>query len=80
MELRTVGKQDRVADFELPTDGYTMLNASLVLRPFETEPDLKVFVDANNLTNVEAREHASFLKDVAPLPGRSFRMGVGYRF
>ncbi|WP_296599902.1 TonB-dependent receptor [Phenylobacterium sp.] len=80
LEVRTVGKQDRVADFELPTDGYTMLNASLVLRPFEAEPDLKVFVDANNLTNVEAREHASFLKDVAPLPGRSFRMGVGYRF
>ena len=80
VEVRTVGKQNRVADFELPTDGYTMLNASLVVRPFQTEPALKVFVDARNLTNVEAREHASFLKDVAPLPGRTFRMGVGYRF
>jgi len=80
LEVHTVGKQDRVADFELPTGGYTMLNASLVLRPFENEPDLKVFLDGRNLTNVEAREHASFLKDVAPLPGRSFRLGVGYRF
>lgn len=80
VEVHTVGKQDRVADFELPTDGYTLLNASLVLRPFPDQPDLKVFLDGRNLTNVEAREHASFLKDVAPLPGRSFRMGVGYRF
>lgn len=80
VELHRVGKQDRLADFELPTDGYTMLDASLVVRPFEANPDFKVFVDAHNLTNVEAREHASFLKDVAPLPGRSFRMGVGYRF
>ena len=44
------------------------------------EKDLKLFVDAHNLGNVEAREHASFLKDIAPLPGRSFRLGVGYRF
>jgi len=80
MEVRRVGHQDRVANFELPTDGYTMLNASLVVRPFQQKPDFKVFLDANNLTNVEAREHASFLKDVAPLPGRSLRMGVGYRF
>lgn len=79
-EVHTVGKQDRIADFELPTDGYTMLNASLVLRPIGSKPDLKVFLDAHNLTNVEAREHASFLKDIAPLPGRSFRLGVGYRF
>ncbi|MFN3582467.1 TonB-dependent receptor [Phenylobacterium sp.] len=80
LEVRRVGEQDRVAGFELPTDGYTMLNASLVVRPIRGQPDLKVFVDGQNLTNVEAREHASFLKDVAPLPGRNVRVGVGYRF
>jgi len=80
LEVRTVAKQDRVAAFELPTGSYTLLNASLVLRPFENRQDLKVFIDGHNLTNEEAREHASFLKDVAPLPGRTFRMGVGYRF
>jgi iron complex outermembrane receptor protein len=75
-----VAEQDRIAGFELPTDGYTLLNASLVVHPFTAQPDLKVFLDGRNLTNVEAREHASFLKDVAPLPGRSLRLGVGYRF
>mgnify|MGYP001131970815 CR=1 FL=1 len=41
---------------------------------------LKVFFEARNLNDAEAREHASFLKDYAPLPGRSFRVGAGYRF
>ena len=80
VEVHHVGKQDRVATFELPTSGYTMLNASLVVRPFKDKDGLKVFIDGHNLTNTEAREHASFLKDIAPLPGRSFRLGVGYTF
>lgn len=80
LELRQVGEQDRVAEFELPTDGYRMLNASLVLRPLRDNDGFKVFAEARNINDAEAREHASFLKDLAPLPGRSFRLGVGYRF
>lgn len=79
LELREVGDQDRVAAFELPTDGYRTLNASLVFRPFD-DRNLKVFVDARNINDAEIREHASFLKDIAPLPGRNFRIGAGYRF
>ncbi|MDP2212681.1 TonB-dependent receptor [Phenylobacterium sp.] len=77
LELRQVGEQTRVAEGELPTDGYRMLNASLVVRPTD---GFKVFVEGRNLNDAEAREHVSFLKDLAPLPGRSFRMGVGYTF
>ena len=80
LEVRRLGDQRRTAAFELPTDGYTLLNATLVLRPLKANPGLKIFLDGHNLTNREAREHVSFLKDVAPLPGRSFRLGVGYRF
>lgn len=79
LEVRRVGGQDRVAEFELPTDGYTMLNASLAFRPLK-DRDFRVFVEGRNLTDVEAREHASFLKDIAPLPGRNVRVGMGYRF
>lgn len=79
LELRQVGEQRRVAAFELPTDGYRMLNALLVFRPLPAD-GFKVFVEARNLNDAEAREHASFLKDLAPLPGRSFRIGAGYRF
>lgn len=79
LELRQVGEQDRVADFELPTDSYRMLNASLSATPFD-DKNLKLFAEARNINDAEAREHASFLKDLAPLPGRSFRIGAGYKF
>lgn len=77
LEARRVGAQDRLAEFELPTEAYTMLNASVVYRPAE---GVKLFLDGRNLNDTEAREHASFLKDLAPLPGRSLRVGVGYSF
>jgi iron complex outermembrane receptor protein len=79
LELRRVAGQDRVTAFELPTDDYIMLNASITVRPLK-DRNFKLFVDGRNLTDVEAREHASFLKDIAPLPGRNVRVGVGYRF
>lgn len=77
LELRQVGEQTRVAEGELPTDSYRMINASVVVRPTD---GFKVFLEGRNLNDTEAREHASFLKDLAPLPGRSFRLGVGYTF
>ena len=36
----------------------------------------KLFLDGTNLLDEEARAHTSFLKDVAPLPGRGFAFGV----
>ena len=79
LELRHVADQNRVAEHELPTDSYEMLNASLVFRPLKNQ-DFKILIDGRNLTDSQAREHASFLKDLAPLPGRSLRIGVGYSF
>ena len=79
LELRQVGGQKRTAQYELPTDDYRMLNVSVSATPF-ADRNLKVFFEGRNLNDAEAREHASFLKDYAPLPGRSFRIGAGYRF
>jgi iron complex outermembrane receptor protein len=76
---RRVGEQDRVADFELATDGYTMVNLSGSIRPF-ADRNVVVFAEAHNLTDAEAREHASFQKDIAPLPGRNLRIGMTYQF
>ncbi len=78
-ELRHVGEQDHLAQFELPTDAFNMVNASIEFRP-NPEKGLSLFVVADNLTNEEGREHTSFLKDFLPLPGRSFRFGTTYRF
>ena len=79
LEVRHVGEQDRLADHEPGTDGYTMVNLSGSWRPF-ADKAVAVFAEGHNLTDVEAREHVSFLKDVAPLPGRNFRAGISYRF
>ena len=79
LEVRRVGEQDQLAAYELGTDGYTMVNLSGVWRPF-ADKAVTLFAEGHNLTGVEAREHVSFLKDVAPLPGRNLRVGVSYRF
>lgn len=78
-EVRHVAEQDRVADGELPTDAYTMVNLKAAFRPL-ADRNVTVFAEARNLTDEEAREHVSFLKDIAPLPGRNIRVGVAYRF
>ncbi len=79
LEVRYVAEQTRVAVGELPTDGYTMVNLYGALKPFR-DPNLRLFAEVRNATNELAREHVSFLKDIAPLPGRSFRAGVAFRF
>jgi iron complex outermembrane receptor protein len=79
IEVDYAAKQTRLAAFERPTADYAMINARLTLRPFgETAPTLRVVAD--NLNNVEARQHASFLKDLAPLPGRNFKVSIDGRF
>ncbi|MGV9010546.1 TonB-dependent receptor [Brevundimonas sp.] len=79
MEIRHVGEQDEVAEFELPTDSYTLVNLSGAWRPF-ADKNVTLFAEGRNLTDEEAREHVSFLKDIAPQPGRNLRVGVNYRF
>lgn len=77
-QLRHVAEQDRVAAFELPTDAYT--TADLYLGWSPREDGLILFAEARNLTDEEVREHTSFLKDLAPSPGRNLRVGAAYRF
>lgn len=79
LQVRRVGEQDRTTDFELPTDAFTMVDLTAAIRPFR-DKDVTVFAEIANLTDAEGREHASFLKDIAPLPGRNLRAGITYRF
>lgn len=73
-EVERVTGQDRVAAFETATPGYTMVNAQVAFRPWGKERPLSFVVSANNLFDVTARRHASFLKDYAPLAGRDIRI------
>lgn len=78
-EVRRVASQNRVSTFELPTDGYTQVNAMVTFKPIVDSP-LRLFIDGRNLTNETIREHTSFLKDFTPAPGRSVRAGFAWRF
>lgn len=68
-------KQDRTAANELISDGYTNLSA-IVTYKLPTKLNLELFAKANNLLDQEIRDHASFLKDVAPQAGRSLLLGL----
>ncbi len=72
--------QDRNADFELPTDGYFLLNAAVTYEVALGPIDTTFFVKGVNLTDEEARLSTSFLKDIAPLPGRGVVVGLSTTF
>lgn len=80
LEVERVTAQDRLADFETPTKGYTMVNASLSLQPFAAHKQTSITLSANNIFDVDARRHASFLKDHAPLAGRDVRVTARFSF
>ncbi|MCC6955003.1 MAG: TonB-dependent receptor, partial [Deltaproteobacteria bacterium] len=81
LEAVFVEPQDDVAAFELPTDAYQLLNASVgYTLGVETQQTITIYAQGYNLTDEEARVHTSFLKDIAPLSGRSFIVGVRATF
>lgn len=68
-------KQDRTAENELISDSYTNLSA-IVTYKLPTKLNLELFAKANNLLDQEIRDHASFLKDIAPQAERSLLLGL----
>lgn len=80
LETEWVDGQSRVAPFETATPGYTLVNASLALRPWGKDRPMSLILSANNIFDVVARRHASFLKDYAPLAGRDLRATLRFGF
>jgi len=76
VEAEYADRQNKVSAFETATEDYTLVNASLTARPFDGHPHVTVTLVASNLFDVDARRHASFLKDFAPLPGRDLRLSL----
>jgi iron complex outermembrane receptor protein len=75
IDVVRTAEQDRTADFENATDGYTLVDARLAWRP-GTGGDWELFVEGRNLTDEAARVHTSLIKDRAPLPGRNVLAGI----
>ena len=80
VEVEWVDGQNRVADFETKTVGFTLVNASLAWRPWGKDRETTVMLSANNIFDVEARRHASFTKDFVPLAGRDIRLSARLGF
>ena len=73
-------KQDKLASNELPTDSFVLAEADASYRlPLGTS-SVFVFLKGTNLLDEDARQHASPLKDIAPLPGRSWHIGARAEF
>lgn len=80
LEVEHVVRASRLAIFETPTPAYTMVNLSASWRPFGADQPTVIMASVNNLFDVEARRHSSFLKDFAPLPGRDVRLSAHFSF
>ena len=80
VELQQVFEQDKVAAYETTTDAYSMLNLYLSKEMDYNGSVFEVFVRGTNLLGEKARNHVSFIKDVAPLPGASAMAGVRVKF
>lgn len=80
VEVEWTAAQDRLAPLETRTDGFTLVNASLMWKPLRGNRNTSLTLAASNLFDVDARRHASFLKDVAPLAGRDIRLTARMSF
>jgi iron complex outermembrane receptor protein len=76
--LLFVLRQARIAvSEETATPGYTRLDAGFSYRiRHASSRTTTLYLQANNLLNEDMRVHTSFIKDSAPLPGRSLQAGL----
>lgn len=80
LSLYRVMRQTDIAEHESKTSGYNMLNASLSYSGQLGTVAYQIYVRGDNLFNVKAREHSSFIKDRVQLPGRNLTLGTRLEF
>ena len=79
--VKDVETQTNVAPGESTTDGFTLVNADASWSyGFNDSTRLTLTAFARNLTDEVARNHASFVKEQVPLPGRNFGVRVRLDF
>lgn len=84
LELRHALEQTRVKTgfrSESGTDPYTLINADFAWQIMRGDRyELSMTLQATNLLDADARQSTSFRKEVAPMPGRGFSIGMQLRF
>ncbi len=80
IEVQKAEKQSDIAPNETDTAGYTLVNLG-VEHPLTWDvARLTAYARLNNAFDAAARNHVSVLKDLAPLPGRNFVLGLQAAF
>jgi len=73
-------RQNRTAPLESATPSYTRVDLDVSHTLVTGNVEWQLFARALNLTNEDIRIATSYLKDVAPLPGRSLIAGLRAAF
>jgi iron complex outermembrane receptor protein len=72
--VRFAARQERLGDFESPTDGYVVADVSGGVRLFLAGRLHALTVRVDNLFNTEYRDHLSRVKEIMPEPGRALSL------
>ena len=75
-EVQHVFDQTHTAPLERRTQAYTLTSLGGQYSFLGKQSKLDLFLRVRNLFDVEARSHVSFLKEIAPLPGRNIILGL----
>jgi iron complex outermembrane receptor protein len=60
---------------ERATGDYVNLATAITVHPFD-QHDIAFIIQGDNLLDEDIRHHTSFLKDLVPAPGRTFKFTV----
>lgn len=80
LETRAVAEQTETAANERSTDGYIIVNAILGYRHAVAHGDVQWQLAVRNLSDEYTLNHVSYLKQAAPMPGRSIQLSTRWRF
>lgn len=79
VEMQRSEAQNLVAPNEISTDSFTLFNLSAEVPISANFGRFSLLGRVNNIFNTEARNHVSFVKDIAPLPGFNAVIGLQAR-
>ena len=80
LEANHSAAQNRLPNGDLPSDAYTLINAQASYRFSVGMTRVMAWLKATNLTDREARQATSILRDIIPLGGRALQAGVRVDF
>jgi len=73
-KVRMAAKQDRLGEFETPTDGYFLLDLNAQYSFTWRDTFQTISLNALNILNEEYYNHLSLIKEIFPEPGRNINL------